>query len=54
MLVNSNKRSLYNLGLPGVKLNETALETVSKYDYIGITINEHLSFEAHINVAYRA
>lgn len=53
MLINSNRRVNLNLKSitpqPVVIYDNVPLEQVRKYDYLGLTIDERLTFEDHVN-----
>lgn len=49
MLVEGNPRNEISTPQFQVKLNQVVLERVEKYDYLGITLHDKLTFASHLN-----
>ena len=49
MLFKSKHRNLNNLSLPTLKLNNQIIEKVNEFLYLGIYLDENLSWDSHVN-----
>ena len=46
MIFHHKQRSIENL-IPQLKLNEPIIERVSEFDFLGLTIDQHLTWPKH-------
>ena len=49
MIFKTKQRNLSNLNIPTLKLNNKTLERVNEFKYLGIYLDENLTWDFHIN-----
>ena len=47
MIFHNHQRDIYDL-IPDIRLNNQAIERVSEFNFLGLTIDQHLSWNAHV------